>query len=198
MGFYKEAYSWVKILLFVLALSLCISVFVIEPYQVSGSSMEPTLEGRDMYNSIRGDKVIVLKSFYLLMEEPKYGDIVVIDSRVERDRTMKDEVFENPIITTILGEQQDYLWIKRVIGTPGDVLESIDGVVYRNGSKLEEEYIKDNQNTSSFETIIVPENHVFVMGDNRSNSSDSRAIGTVPLGNVKGKAVLRYFPPGKL
>jgi len=96
---------------------------------------------------------------------------------------------------------QDYnetnYWIKRVIGEPGDLLEYIDGKVHRNGNELEEDYIKENM-LFPFETIVVPENHVFVLGDNRNNSYDSRDIGTVPIDHVLGKVLFRYYPFDKM
>lgn len=193
--FIKEVTNWIKTFILVAVLSILISIFVFEPYLVSGSSMEPTLTGEDLYNKDRnGDRVIVLKYFG---EEPSFGDIVVIDSRVERRRTIMDDFLENPIINTILQIEQDHLWIKRIIGEPGDVLEFSEGEVYRNGDKLREDYINEDMKTA-FGKVEVPKNHIFVMGDNRNFSKDSRQVGVIPLENVKGRLVLRYFPIASL
>jgi signal peptidase I len=86
-------------------------------------------------------------------------------------------------------------YIKRVIGLPGETVSISDGKVYVNGQQLSEPYLvaatyPDNE-------WVVPEGHLFVMGDNRNNSSDSRSWGTVPLENVIGKAELIYWPPEK-
>lgn len=193
--FIKEVTNWIKTFILVAVLSILISIFVFEPYLVSGSSMEPTLTGEDLYNKDRnGDRVIVLKYFG---EEPSFGDIVVIDSRVERRRTIMDDFLENPIINTILQIEQDHLWIKRIIGEPGDVLEFSEGGVYRNGDKLREDYINEDMKTA-FGKVEVPIDHIFVMGDNRNFSKDSRQVGVIPLENVKGRLVLRYFPIASL
>ncbi|MGO4890492.1 signal peptidase I [Anaerobacillus sp. MEB173] len=81
--------------------------------------------------------------------------------------------------------------MKRIIGDEGDTLEYKDGRVYRNGEELIEEYLKEDM-TFPFETIVVPEKHVFVMGDNRNGSRDSREIGPVPIDNIVGKVLLRF------
>ena len=76
---------------------------------------------------------------------------------------------------------------KRVIGRPGDTLEFKDGHVWRNGEELQEPYTKDPaMNYSRTTPVVVPEGHVFVMGDNRNHSSDSRFIGPVPVDHVLG------------
>lgn len=196
----SEVISWSKALLLALTLSIIISAFVIQPFSVMGSSMEPTLDGKDPDNdSKKGDYVMVSKSNYALGTEPKYNDIVIIDSRIGKERSLKDNFLESPIVRKALN--QDYnetnYWIKRVIGEPGDLLEYIDGKVHRNGNELEEDYIKENM-LFPFETIVVPENHVFVLGDNRNNSYDSRDIGTVPIDHVLGKVLFRYYPFDKM
>lgn len=155
--------------------------------------MEPTFVGeceRD-YEKI-GDRVITFKSAYLF-HEPSYDDIVIIDHRVNRKRTIKDNILEASLLTSFFNDKNSHFWIKRVIGKAGDTIEYREGKVYRNGEELVEEYIKEDM-WLSFETITVPDNHVFVMGDNRNGSEDSRNIGPIPIENVIGKVVLRYYP----
>ncbi len=193
----KEIRAWLKTVLFVLVLSTLITVFVFEPYYVSGSSMEPTLDGAESSSQEKGDRVIVFKGPHLWGGQPKYGDIIILDSRVDRKRTFFDELLENTMFRALNGEAHTHIWIKRVIGEPGDILECIGGRVFRNGIPLEEDYVEDFTDLA-FDTITVPENHVFVMGDNRRYSKDSRQIGTVPLDHVKGKLILRYFPLNKI
>ena len=83
--------------------------------------------------------------------------------------------------------QTNDVWVKRVIGRPGDVLEFKDGHVWRNGEQLQEPYTKDTKmNYTRSTSVTVPEGHVFVMGDNRNHSSDSRFIGPVPVDHVLG------------
>jgi len=88
--------------------------------------------------------------------------------------------------------QQDL--IKRVIGLPGDRLEIVRGQVWINGQALQEPYVQDPGTYSQPLTVIEPD-HVFVMGDNRTNSNDSRRWGSLPMGGVIGKALFCYWPP---
>jgi signal peptidase I len=78
-------------------------------------------------------------------------------------------------------------FVKRVIGKPGDVLEFKAHKVYRNSEALNEPYIKEMMNYESDNKWVVPDNHIFVLGDNRNNSEDSRMIGFIPLDHVMGK-----------
>ncbi|MBU0492946.1 MAG: signal peptidase I [Chloroflexi bacterium] len=84
-------------------------------------------------------------------------------------------------------------YVKRIIGLPGETLEIRDGAVYADGVQLDEPYLRA-QTTSRY-TGVVPEDTVFVMGDNRGNSSDSRSWGALPLRYIVGRAVLCYWPP---
>jgi signal peptidase I len=195
-----EIFSWSKALLFALSISIIVSAFILQPFIVSGSSMEPTLDGEDPFNKVKiGDRVLIYKSGYILGEEPKYNDIVIIDSRIDKNRSMKDNLFESPIVSMIFesNDSDKKNWIKRIIGEEGDTLEYKNGRVYRNGEELVEDYIKEEM-TFPFETIVVPENHVFVMGDNRNGSRDSREIGPVPNENIVGKVFLRFYPFDKI
>ncbi|MCC5912711.1 MAG: signal peptidase I [Clostridiaceae bacterium] len=195
----KEILEWTKVIVVSLLISVFISAFILQPSIVSEASMEPTLEGESSFDADKvGDHVMVFKSAYILGKEPKYGDIVIVDSRVERQRTLKDEVIDNPLIRRITNEDTGrHFWIKRVIGKAGDLLEFKEGAVYRNGIALEEDYIKEDM-LHAFESVVVPEDHVFVMGDNRNVSMDSREIGPVPVENVVGKVFFRFYPFDKI
>ena len=89
-------------------------------------------------------------------------------------------------------------YIKRVIGLPGEHVQIKDGKVYINGEELEEKYLSDEVVTEAeggqFIDIIVPEDTVFTMGDNRSHSSDSRRFGCIPYEKIEGKVVFRFWP----
>lgn len=191
----KELFSWGKACLIGLFFAFLVSALVVQPFTVKGSSMEPTLDGKDMWTSRDdGDKVLIFKSGYIVGIDPKYNDIVVIDSRVERERSLTDNFKESPLVNALLDETQgNNYWIKRVIGVEGDKLEYREGTVYRNGEALIEEYVQEEM-LYPFEEVTVPEGHVFVMGDNRNESRDSREIGSIPKENVMGKVILRYFP----
>ena len=85
--------------------------------------------------------------------------------------------------------RQKNVWVKRVIGRPGDTLAFRDGKVWRNGEPLDEPYINEPMNYSRKDEIKIPEGYVFCMGDNRNHSSDSRFIGPVPVDHVLGKVI---------
>jgi signal peptidase I len=193
-----ELISWGKMLFLAFGMFIIISILLFQPYTVNGSSMAPTFEGTDPNNHEKiGDYVLVSKSSYKIYTKPKNGDIVVVDSRTYKRRTFKDELVEHPLVSTFTNRNNNYKWIKRVIGVEGDRIELKNGKLYRNGIVLEEEYILEEM-AGSFEAITVPENHVFVLGDNRNHSGDSRIVGSIPYENVIGKVIGRYFPLSKL
>jgi signal peptidase I len=173
-----EIRSWVASFGIAFLCALLIGVFVIQPTNVLGHSMDPTLHDEQ--------RIFVSKLSHTFNQEPEYGDIVVIDSRVDRNRTVVDDLVEHPLISLFKAEENHNFYIKRVIGKQGDVLEFKDNKVYRNGEALDEPYINEQMNYTSSEKIVVPDNHLFVMGDNRNNSKDSRSIGFIPLDHVLG------------
>jgi len=190
--FFKELLSWIMYIAIAFVVASLLNIFVFQITNVNGDSMEPTLSNNDMY--------VISKLGNLTNSCPDYGDIVVIDSR-DKIRTLKDdftEIIKYNVITQFISpsSQQHIYWVKRVIGLPGDTIELYDGKVYRNGEEIDEPYL-DPDDTPDYEfhsirgsydnTITVPEGHIFVMGDNRNNSSDSRTIGPVPVENVIGK-----------
>jgi signal peptidase I len=146
---------------------------VASPFYVGSESMVPTLEV--------WDRVLINKLAYDL-EEPKRGDIVLFES---------PDGAEEPLI-------------KRVVGLPGETLELRDGVLFVDGKKVEESYlhrspcVREMPKTCSFGPKPVPRGHVFMMGDNRTNSFDSRFFGPVPEENLIGEALFRFWPPGRV
>lgn len=185
----KEILSWVKSIGIALALAVLINVFIFEMTGVDGDSMNPTLE--------HGDRLFAVKINQVFKNVPKRGSIVIVDGNTMKDRTLIDEIKDSAIVSTILRRKNRDLLIKRVIGVPGDVLEFRDNRLYRNGELLEEDYINEEMIMGN-QTIKVPEDHVFVMGDNRNNSKDSRAIGPVPLKNTRAKVLIRLYPFNKI
>ena len=142
--------------------------FVVEAYRIPTESMVPTLEV--------GDRVLASKFIYRIFE-PERGDIVVFDSVDEDDQTL----------------------IKRVVGLAGDEIQVQGGVLYVNDEAQEEPYLNDaDQFRSYYGPTVVPEGHIFVMGDNRGNSADSRVFGPLPLENLKGEAFMRFWPVSKI
>jgi len=142
--------------------------FVMEAFWIPSGSMIPTLE--------IGDRVLVNKFIYRFTE-PKRGDIVVFTS------------VDNP--------KEDL--IKRVVGVPGDKIAVRGGKLFLNGEPQKEPYTnKKLPDRSFFARTTVPKGHVFVMGDNRGNSADSRVFGPLPKKNIEGEAFLRFWPPDRI
>lgn len=187
----KEIREWLQAIIVALIVAMCIHMFLFQPTRVSGESMEDTLHN--------GDFLIIGKWTHVMREEPNYEEIVIIDSRVHRVRTWKDDVLEplmNYASVFVKSAASHDVWVKRVIGKSGDTLEFKGGHVWRNGKQLTETYTK--QEAMKFERstpVVVPEGHVFVMGDNRNHSSDSRFIGPVPIQNVLGHLVWHIKNP---
>lgn len=183
-----EVFDWIYAVVIALALAMVIHIFIMQPTRVSGESMENTLHN--------GDFLVVTKWNHVMRKAPNYGDIVIIDSRVRRDRSWKDDAIE-PLMTYLSvfhkESQTNHVWVKRVIGKAGDTLEFRDGHVWRNGQELQEPYTKDEiMNYSRTTPVVIPEGMVFVMGDNRNHSSDSRFIGPVPVDHVLGTVVFDW------
>ncbi len=129
------------------------------------------VEGYSMEPTLYGHQRLIIEKLSYRIHEPNRGDIVVV--RVP---------------------QFDKLLIKRIIGLPGETLEIRNGVVYINGQPLDEPYV-NGRPRGSYPPLLIPEGYVFVMGDNRNNSNDSRAFGPVPIENIVGHAWMRYWPP---
>ena len=129
------------------------SHLLIQPTRVSGESMEDTLHN--------GQYLIVTKWHHIMNEMPNYGQIVIIDSRVNRARTWVDDV-EEPLMNyaSVFNKaaQTNDVWVKRVIGRPGDVLEFKDGYVWRNGDNYKNHNTKDTKmNYTRSTSVTVPE-----------------------------------------
>lgn len=160
----KEVFSWVIVIAFALSIAFIVRAFVFTPVAVTGQSMEPTFDHKD--------KLVVSK-----LGNTDRFDIVVFDA-----------------------PDKDEKYIKRVIGLPGDRVEMKDNQLSVNGEIYDEPYLKDNENTDDFtlEELTgeetVPEDYLFVLGDNRSNSKDSRVLGFISADSVIGEAKFQFYP----
>ncbi len=167
--------------------------FVVEAFWIPSASMVPTLK--------YGDRVLVNKFIYRFTE-PERGDVIVFKS-VEGGKLPPEQ---NPIerFVSIFRDdgpqplpRQDL--IKRVVGVSGDEISVRRGKLFVNGERQKEPFVnKGFPDRSSAPPTTVPKNHVFVMGDNRANSQDSRVFGPVPYENIEGEAFLRFWPPGRI
>ena len=146
--------------------------------RVEGYSMQPTLDN--------GQYVLVSRISYHLGHYQR-GDIIVFRPPMYPEENWFRRVFGFPNIND---NYEDY--IKRIIGLPGDSIKVAGGLVYVNGTALSETYIAAPPTYSGEWTV--PENMLFVLGDNRNNSADSHSWGFVPMKNVLGKALVVYWP----
>lgn len=167
----REIIDWIKTIIVSLVLAFLI-VQVIKPTIVSGESMYPTLNDRDY---------LILNRMAYKFGDIDRGDIIVFKSDLRQDN----------------GKQKDL--IKRVIAIPGDHLIIKDSKVYINGEVQNEPYIH-NEYTSGDIDVVIPQNEVFVMGDNRENSRDSRSsdVGLVNEDDIIGEVMIRLLPLNKI
>lgn len=170
-------------LVFSVVITLMLNTFVFQTYTVEGESMNPTLQNQEiLYTS---------KLNYWFTSLPRYNDIVIIDSHTDQKRTFADDIKSTNLIELFIEPQTKFLIVKRVVGKSGDTVEIKGHNVYRNGKQLTEPYIKEMMNLSMEQKWKVPKNHVFVMGDNRNDSKDSRVIGCIPIDHVLAKVLFR-------
>lgn len=180
----KQIFSWTVSISVGVVVALLLSIYVIQPTKVIGKSMEPTLKPNE--------QIMISKLPNVLNYTPKYGDVVIVDSRINYTRSFKDDLLDNGLIRLVTGNHNENIWIKRVIGKPGDVIDMKDNQIIRNGSPLNEAYINENMNPVVDKRsqinfpYVVPDESVFVLGDNRNHSKDSRYIGAVPINHVLG------------
>jgi signal peptidase I len=178
--------------LFVVALALAIvlKTFVVQAFFIPSGSMEPTLEP--------GDRVLVQKVVY----GPERGDVIVFSDPQGRPGPDRGVVggFVH-WLSSALGierpEHEDF--IKRVIGLPGQTVELRDGRLFVDGIQIPEPYLEGAPDTRDYGPTKVPRGELFVLGDNRLNSNDSRfGLGFVPADKVIGRAFAIVWPPSRV
>jgi signal peptidase I len=179
------------LILMAFVLALLIKTFLVQAFYIPSGSMEPTL--------LPGDRVLVLKVPYYF-HEPRRGDIIVFEDPEpgnEPDRGLVGGFFHWMFEGLGVQRPDSEDFIKRVIGTPGDVVRGRNGRVYVNDIPITEPYL--TQETENFNRFEVPPGQLFVMGDNRANSLDSRySLGFIPIDKVIGKAEVVIWPVGDL
>lgn len=178
----NEWFDWIKIIVVALLLALIVRKFFFSPIIVDGPSMQPTLYDQD--------KMIVNKFIYY-MKEPERFDIVIFHANEEKD------------------------FIKRVIGLPGEHVKVEDNILYIDGEEVEQPFLEKDQDSEVIYPIItndftleqlsdhydvIPEGHVLVLGDNRTNSTDSRSasLGLVSMKQIVGKTSFVFWPLERL
>lgn len=203
----KDIFEWAYCIIIAVALALLIRYYVGTPTIVKQSSMYPTFKQNDrlVLNRIyRTTKKIPQRGEIITFEAPTTSYVLASDKKednVVAKYERKSKGWFNDFTYNVL-EIGKISYIKRVIALPGEHLEIKDGKVYINGNVLKEEYLDDTVKTDNMEgafyDLVVPEGTVFVMGDNRSGSSDSRMFGCIPYEKIEGKVVFRFWPLNKI
>jgi signal peptidase I len=178
------------LVLIALVVAVIIKTFLVQAFFIESGSMRDTL--------VEGDRVMVNKLSYRF-GEPQRGDIVVFDppgGSPNDGESFPAKVVRN-ISESIGLSQPASEFIKRVIATGGETIEIRDNQVLIDGSPLVEDYLADGMTMPNFDAVTVPNNHVFVMGDNRTQSRDSRFFGTIPEGDIVGRAFITVWPPSR-
>ena len=175
-----------------LVIAVLIKTFLFQAFFIPSSSMENTLQidDRVLVNKITYQTGDIARGDVIVFDDPRGGfdepDENVIEAALRN-------LFESIGLVTPKSE-----FIKRVIGLPGDTVEGRDGIVYINGQPLAEPYVKEpDVPIPPFGPVEVPIDSLFVMGDNRRASQDSRSFGPIPVEDVVGKAFVIIWPPGR-
>ena len=182
---WRVTIDWLVTIVGAIAIVLAIKAWVVNPYRIPSSSMEPTLHCARPGSECEArfsDRVLACRFCYRFWN-PKRGQIVVFHTP--------------PLAEVRCGAGGTF--VKRLIGLPGETWEERGGYVYINGKPLNEPYIKAARRDSrTIAPIKIAPGHYFMMGDNRISSCDSRAWGTVPHANLIGKVFATYWPPGRI
>ena len=199
----KNVLEWVECIIIAIVLAVVIRYYVGTPTIVKQESMYPTLKPNE--------RLILNRLPKTTKKMPKRGDIITFEAPTMSNKVIENFNKDNPIakyeneptstakkfIYYVL-EYHKTSYIKRVIGLPGEHVKIENGKVYIDDVELDEPYLQEDVVTTTlggeFNDLIVPENCVFAMGDNRAKSTDCRIFGCIPLEKIEGKVVLRFFP----
>ncbi len=190
---WRVALDWIFTIVGAIAVVLVIKAYVVNPYRIPSSSMEPTLHcarpgpGCEARFSDR----VLANRFVYRFRDPKRGEIVVFNTP--------------PLAKARCGAGGTF--VKRVIGLPGEVWSEKDGYIYINGTKLKEPYVKPGRRDFQSHKMTdippgglkrIPKGEYLMMGDNRAQSCDSRVWGLVPRKNLIGEVFFTYWPPTRI
>lgn len=199
----KDILEWVYCIIIAVVLALLVRYFIGTPTIVQQPSMYPTLK--------QGQRLILNRTIRTTHSVPNRGDIVTFEAPSTSYISAAEADLENPVaqynysFNNIFSKFRYYVleigkdsYIKRVIGLPGEHIKIENGKVYINGEELQEDYLQPNVVTEDlggpFTDITIPENCIFVMGDNRAQSTDSRRFGCIPLEKLESKVWIRFWP----
>lgn len=174
-------------------IALLIKTFIVQAFFIPSQSMQPTLD--------IGDRVLVSKFSYRL-GDPQPGDIVVFVSPTEGPTPAPDPSplrrFLKSVAAGLGLRSSERDFIKRVIAVEGDTVQGKEGAVHVNGQRRDEPYVFDKAPIPDFGPYKVPAGSIFVMGDNRGNSQDSRVFGAISESRIIGRAFILIWPPGRV
>lgn len=200
----KDILEWIVCIIIAFILALLIRYFIGTPTMVQQPSMYPTLKS--------GQRLILNRLSRTIHEVPKRGEIITFEAPTDDSYIYPEEFDPNDVTakyshepTSLWGKFQYYVlesgkdsYIKRVIALPGEHIQIKEGKVYINDVELEENYLQPEVTTTTqnrtFYDLVVPENCVFVMGDNRPESTDSRSFGCIPFEKIESKVWIRFWP----
>lgn len=200
----KEILEWTYCVIIAVILALLVKYYIGIPTVVQQESMYPTL--------IEDQRLILDRTVRTFNKEIKRGDIVTFESPSTTRMSAYEADLDNPVAKYEnepqgLGERFVYYvlettkesYIKRVIGVAGDHIKIENGKVYLNGEELDEPYLQPGVETKAehnevFLDLTVPEGYVFLLGDNRTKSTDSRAFGCIPLEKIESRVLIRFWP----
>jgi signal peptidase I len=182
---WRVTIDWLVTIVGAIAIVLAIKAWVVNPYRIPSSSMEPTLHCARPGSECEArfsDRVLACR-FCFRFWPPKRGEIIVFHTP--------------PLAAVRCGAGGTF--VKRLIGLPGETWSERAGYVYINGKRLNEPYIKPARRDSrTVAPLKIPPGQYFMMGDNRASSCDSRSWGTVPRANLIGKVFATYWPPSRI
>lgn len=195
-NFFKEISEWLSTIVITVLVALFITSNIVSTTQIKEQSMEPSFK--------ENDKVIIYKLGYYF-KGPKRGDVIILNKNpIEKGLFINminegKDIIEN-IKYRFTGIIEKKNLIKRVVAVPGDKVDIKDGLVYING-EVESGYNFQGKTYSISDMnypIEIPNDKVFVLGDNRENSLDSRSIGLINYSQIKGKALVRFWPVNRI
>lgn len=189
-------FSWVSSLIIAIFISLFIVSNIVTMTQIKELSMEPTL--------FENERVVINRAIYYI-REPQRGEVVILNKKPVEKGIFINMVYEvkeivNSLRYRFTGVIEKNILIKRVIAIPGDTIAFVNGQVEVNGIILDEEYAQGltYKRASHGQIYEIPEGMVFVMGDNRERSLDSREFGPIYIEQIKGRAEYIFYPFDKM
>ena len=200
----KEILEWGYCIIIAVVLALLVRYYLGTPTVVQQQSMETTF--------MPGDRLILSRIKKTAKKTYERGEIITFEAPTQSVIASANVDFDNPVakysnepqglwsrFVHYVLEMNKTSYIKRIIGVEGDHIEIKDDKVYLNGKLLKEDYLRENVPTNMgvygvFSDITVPKGYVFVMGDNREHSTDSRCFGCIPVSKIEGKVWIRFWP----